>query len=304
MGLDAKSALKVAIADNLVYGLFFIPYWFADSAVGIMRVALWATRLTMAVFIMFIGTLATRNSTIQSHAICYCVQEKAFQNMEYSPNPVGMQPKCATRAQGYKWALCESSLTATTSASSCWSNTTECCKSYLNARVHVGQATLQAALDEFNTDDDALEVWNYTKYTRMECEPFDPGWVVDSILNNMLRWLLAEPIVNIIAKGRYFFGNCPMIVRGFLLIPWVVFLPVFFLRYYNVTYAQRVVFGVSPDDVGLESSVFTSLIVSLLFFDLIKSTVWKMKFGSEEQDLDENGLPVIDSSAKLKVGAS
>ena len=129
-------------------------------------------------------------------------------------------------------------------------------------------------------------------------------WVVENILNNMLRWFLAEPIVNSIAKGRYFFGKCPMIVRAFLLTPWLVFLPVFFLRYYNILYAQRVVFGVSTDDVGLESSVFTSLVVSLLFFDLIKSTVWKMQFGSEEEDLDENGLPVIDNSAKLKVGAS
>jgi hypothetical protein len=303
MGLDAKSALKVAIADNLVYGLFFIPYWFANSAVGIMRVALWATRLTIAVLIIFIGTLATRNGTITSHAICYCRQEKVF-NMEYSPE--GMQPTCATRAQGYKWALCESLPTATTSASSCWPNTTECCKSYLNARVHVGQATLQAAIDSMGTDDDALKNWNFTKYSdkEMECDTSGIGWVVENILNNMLRWFLAEPIVNSIAKGRYFFGKCPMIVRAFLLTPWLVFLPVFFLRYYNILYAQRVVFGVSTDDVGLESSVFTSLVVSLLFFDLIKSTVWKMQFGSEEEDLDENGLPVIDNSAKLKVGAS
>ena len=63
-------------------------------------------------------------------------------------------------------------------------------------------------------------------------------------------------------------------------------------------------FGLHSHGVGLESSVFTNLIVSLLFYDLIKTTVWKMQFGSEELDLDENGLPVIDSSAKLKVGAS
>ena len=62
--------------------------------------------------------------------------------------------------------------------------------------------------------------------------------------------------------------------------------------------------GVSIKSDFCDTAFFTSLVVSLLFFDLIKSTVWKMQFGSEEEDLDENGLPVIDNSAKLKVGAS
>ena len=326
MGLDWTSALKVGISENLLYGLVFLPLWFGDKAVGWMRIALWFTRLSTAICLGFIFALSFRQDSIQEHAICNCVQENEFLFMEYS-DPPAMQPTCATMNAQYQWALCDITdrgspedygsgpsppsrprapppdlpTMRTTSPLTCWPSTPTCCRSYLNARVIAGKSLLKAAYHDFNARLETLSWDNNLLSARRKiaCNLTVRSWQLEAFFLQFLRWLLFEPIVDVIGNGKFCFKKCPKLLRLLFLVPWLIYLFWFFMNFWNINEALRTVLGVTTAKVGAVSSFFTSLLTSLLFLDLVKATLWA-KFMKSERDLDIHGLPIIEETQERR----
>ena len=98
MGLAVIPALKVAVAENLIYGLFLLPFWFATTRGGVLRLILWIERMVYATLLAIIISLAFRNGNIGDAAVCNCLLQKEMFHMEYS-FPTQVQPQCNTILQ-------------------------------------------------------------------------------------------------------------------------------------------------------------------------------------------------------------
>ena len=106
--MDNRSALKVAVSENLLYGLIFLPLWFRDSTEGLLRVALWLSRMVYATGITIVLATQSRRGDIPDHALCACVNGRALASMQYSSPPF-VQPSCASATSNGNapWRVCD-----------------------------------------------------------------------------------------------------------------------------------------------------------------------------------------------------
>jgi hypothetical protein len=91
--MNSISALKVAVSENLVYGLIFLPLWFRNKDGGSLRVALWLSRMLVSTTLGIVITNGFRNGDIPSYARCACINGRALASMQYSSPPF-VQPSC------------------------------------------------------------------------------------------------------------------------------------------------------------------------------------------------------------------
>jgi hypothetical protein len=93
--MNSISALKVAVSENLVYGLIFLPLWFRNKDGGSLRVALWLSRMLVSTTLGIVITNGFRNGDIPSYARCACINGRALASMQYSSPPF-VQPSCTS----------------------------------------------------------------------------------------------------------------------------------------------------------------------------------------------------------------
>ena len=118
--------------------------------------------------------------------------------------------------------------------------------------------------------------------------------VVELLFAKPVQWLFGDPIVVILAKGKYCCKTA-YIVRLGVLLPFVAVLTWTAWRTYNTNREYRESIGVSVDDVQAESAFFVNFAIGMLVLDFLFDFFWGLFFKDEDADFEEDsGLPKID----------
>ena len=338
MRMNSISALKVAVSENLLYGLIFLPLWFRDQAGGLLRVALWLSRTVVATAIGITITHAFRNDDIPAHALCACINGRALASMQYSSPPF-VQPSCTSAISNATapWRVCDDVgdlgggelsnetmgscnytddlgsgesdprplfLPASNTRTRCWRCTVACCGAYLNARQTANEERQAEALSGLGIDVSEV-IKDYTDRYTLEtgCDPPDTSSMVESLATAMCRWGMLEPVAKALAYGKWCFKSMSMKLRLLLLIPWTAYTIYFAVALSRISAVYQETFGASDEDLGsTRSGMVTSLLLNMLLYDLVKEFAWAKAFKSED-DLDEYGLPIIETGQSKRVSS-
>jgi len=334
--MNSISALKVAVSENLVYGLIFLPLWFRNKDGGSLRVALWLSRMLVSTTLGIVITNGFRNGDIPSYARCACINGRALASMQYSSPPF-VQPSCNSSDGNATslWRVCDDVgdfggselsnetmrgcnyvddvgsgefsdprplfLNASNTRTHCWRCTEACCGAYLNARQAANEERLTEVLSGFGMDASEMAT-DFTDPYFLEtgCEPPERSWLVESLVTAFARWFMLEPVSKVIAYGKYCCKPVPMKLRLLLLLPWTAYTMYFAVVLSRINAVYQESLGTSDDDLGVQSSIITSLLLNMLLYDLLKEFA-KAKATMSKDDLDEDGLPMIEMGQSKRV---
>ena len=114
---------------------------------------------------------------------------------------------------------------------------------------------------------------------------------------------MLEPVAKAVAYGKWCFKSVSMKLRLLLLIPWTAYTIYFAVALSRISAVYQETFGASDEDLGsTRSGMVTSLLLNMLLYDLVKEFAWAKAFKSED-DLDEYGLPIIETGQSKRVSS-
>mmetsp|Transcript_43413 Transcript_43413/g.98080 ORF Transcript_43413/g.98080 Transcript_43413/m.98080 type:complete len:371 (-) Transcript_43413:474-1586(-) len=163
-----------------------------------------------------------------------------------------------------------------------------CCKAYLHARI-VTRYALPPGRKAFSTSADEQK-----QALPTSCDPpYVYGPWVKSFIIFAARAMLLEPLFKAVARGKWCFKDCAVLLRVPLLFPIVIYGISFLALLSGHKATLQEALGIAADEDAIRSDIFSAILLNLLLWDLAKDFAWQRWRGDPDY-LDELGLPQFE----------